>query len=74
MKDFKEHPEPELSLYIPDCTLGAPPSAGEGTFVVAGKDANKNQVNREALHRVPDYLLANTQTETHAKARIRLQG
>ncbi|KAF3936773.1 hypothetical protein ABW19_dt0202985 [Dactylella cylindrospora] len=41
--DFKEHPEPELSLYLPECTIGAPPAAGEAKFIVAGKDANKNQ-------------------------------
>ncbi|KAF3146677.1 hypothetical protein TWF569_004993 [Orbilia oligospora] len=41
--DFKEHPEPELSLYLSECVIGAPPAAGEAKFIVAGKDANKNQ-------------------------------
>lgn len=41
--DFKEHPEPELSLYLPDCTIGAPPAAGEAKFIISGKDMNKNQ-------------------------------
>ncbi|KAK6526999.1 hypothetical protein TWF281_010195 [Arthrobotrys megalospora] len=41
--DFKEHPEPELSLYLAECVIGAPPAAGEAKFIVAGKDANKNQ-------------------------------
>ncbi|KAJ6261353.1 hypothetical protein Dda_4023 [Drechslerella dactyloides] len=40
--DFKEHPEPDLSLYLPECVIGAPPAAGEVKFIVAGKDANKN--------------------------------
>ncbi|KAF3909477.1 hypothetical protein AA313_de0203275 [Arthrobotrys entomopaga] len=41
--DFKDHPEPELSLYLPECTIGAAPAAGEAKFIIAGKDANKNQ-------------------------------
>ncbi|KAF3917793.1 hypothetical protein ABW20_dc0103867 [Dactylellina cionopaga] len=41
--DFKEHPEPELSLYLPECVIGAAPASGEAKFIVAGKDANKNQ-------------------------------
>ncbi|KAF3902590.1 hypothetical protein ABW21_db0207904 [Orbilia brochopaga] len=40
--DFKEHPEPELSLYLPECVIGAAPASGEVKFIVAGKDANKN--------------------------------
>ncbi|RVD86388.1 uncharacterized protein DFL_004667 [Arthrobotrys flagrans] len=41
--DFKENPEPDLSLYLSECVIGAPPAAGEAKFIVAGKDANKNQ-------------------------------
>ena len=39
--DFKKDPTPELSLYLPDCTVGA--IAGE-KFNVKGKDASKGKV------------------------------
>ena len=39
--DFKKDPTPELSLYLPDCTIGA--VSGE-KFNVKGKDASKGKV------------------------------
>ena len=39
--DFKKDPVPELSLYLPDCTVGA--VSGE-KFNVKGKDASKGKV------------------------------
>ncbi len=39
--DFKKDPTPELSLYLPDCTIGA--VSGE-KFNVKGKDSSKGKV------------------------------
>lgn len=41
--DFKKDPEPELSLYLPDCKIGALSAAPDAKFTLSGKDANKNQ-------------------------------
>lgn len=39
--DFRNDPTPELSLYLPNCTIGG---VGEGKFNVKGKDASKGKV------------------------------
>ena len=39
--DFKKDPTPELSLYLPDCTVGGITGA---TFSVKGKDSSKGKV------------------------------
>jgi len=36
---LNKEPAPEMSLYLPDCTVGALSKAPEGKFVVSGKDA-----------------------------------
>ena len=41
-ENFKKDPTPELSLYLPDCTIGA--VAGQ-KFVVKGKDTSKGKLN-----------------------------
>jgi len=41
--DFKKDPTPELSLYLPDCKIGALSPAPDAKFTLSGKDANKNQ-------------------------------
>ena len=39
--DFRKDPSPELSLYLPDCTVGA---AADTKFNVKGKDTSKGKV------------------------------
>jgi hypothetical protein len=39
--DFRKDPTPELSLYLPDCTVGA---VSDTKFNVKGKDASKGKV------------------------------
>ena len=39
--DFRKDPSPELSLYLPDCTVGA---VSDTKFNVKGKDASKGKV------------------------------
>ncbi len=41
--NFKSNPTPDLSLYLPDCTIGA--LSGE-RFNIKGKDASKGKVGR----------------------------
>ncbi|KAK9480612.1 hypothetical protein V1514DRAFT_324931 [Lipomyces japonicus] len=42
-KDYVQHPEPELSIYLPDANLGAPyaQETGKNKFKLTGKDALK---------------------------------
>lgn len=39
--DFRKDPTPELSLYLPDCTIGA---VSDTKFHIKGKDASKGKV------------------------------
>jgi len=41
--NVKKDPEPELSLFLPDCKIGALSAAPDAKFAISGKDANKNQ-------------------------------
>lgn len=41
--NFNKDPDPELSLYLPDCKIGALTPAPNAKFTLSGKDANKHQ-------------------------------
>lgn len=57
MKD----PEPQLSLYLPECKIGALTAAPDAKFTLSGKDANKNQ----KLTREHDFVF---KASTHEEA------
>jgi hypothetical protein len=41
--NIAKDPDPELSLFLPDCKIGALSAAPDAKFTLSGKDANKNQ-------------------------------
>lgn len=41
--DVRKEPSPELSLYLPDCTIGA---VKDGVFIIKGKDISKGKVGQ----------------------------
>ncbi|KAF8476875.1 hypothetical protein BDZ91DRAFT_646953 [Kalaharituber pfeilii] len=56
-----KEPDPELSLYLPDCKIGALSASPGAKFTLSGKDANKNP----KLTREHDFVFKGT---THAEA------
>lgn len=42
--------DPEMSLYLPECTIGALSKAPEGKFVIAGKDAGSAMKGLSGKH------------------------
>jgi hypothetical protein len=41
--NFHRDPQPEMSLYLPECTIGRLSQSPEAKFNISGKDANKNR-------------------------------
>jgi hypothetical protein len=37
-QNFNKEPEPETSLYLPDCTVGALSKEPDGKFIISGKE------------------------------------
>ncbi|KAF8422635.1 PH domain-containing protein [Tirmania nivea] len=54
-------PEPQMSLYLPECKIGALTAAPDAKFTLSGKDANKNQ----KLTREHDFVF---KASTHQEA------